>query len=103
MGESTVVPGTWENGNISTALGSFAAPQGSKHIAIRPEHASLGGSLAAKVADVVYQGSFKRVVARPASAPEISLLARLPAEAALAVGDDIMLSIDTARIITLKD
>ena len=64
MGESTVIPGDAANGMIDTALGRFPAPAGGVHVAIRPEHISLGGPIPAVVMDVVYQGSFKRVTAR---------------------------------------
>jgi spermidine/putrescine transport system ATP-binding protein len=103
MGESTIIPGTSENGMIRTALGSFATNSTARHVAIRPEHVMLGGAIAAKVTDVVYQGSFKRVTAVPAASPEINLLARLPAEAVVKPGDMVQLGFDSARIIILKD
>ena len=103
MGESTVVAGETVNGVIRTALGSFAAQVGATHIAIRPEHVRLGGPLAARVSDVVYQGSFKRVTAELSSTPEISVLARLPAESNVKAGDDVMLGVDAAHVIVLKD
>ena len=53
-----------------------------------------------EVTDVVYQGSFKRVTAR---ANGIDLLARLPAETAIAPGEQVMLGIDPAHVIVLKD
>jgi spermidine/putrescine transport system ATP-binding protein len=103
MGESTVVPGTTINGRITTALGMFAAPEGSAHVAIRPEHVKLGGPIAAKVSDVVYQGSFKRVTAVPVAAPDVTLLARLPAETAVKSGDDVTFGFDAAHVIVLRD
>ena len=101
MGESTVVAGSIDKGLIRTALGSFAAPDGATHVAIRPEHVTLGGSLAARVTDVVYQGSFKRVTADLAGEPEISLLARWPAETAVRVGDDIKMGLEASHVIIL--
>ena len=101
MGESTIVAGETTNGMIRTALGSFAAPDGATHVAIRPEHVTLGGSLAARVTDVVYQGSFKRVTADLAGEPEISLLARWPAETAVRVGDDIKMGLEASHVIIL--
>jgi spermidine/putrescine transport system ATP-binding protein len=100
MGESTIVPGTVANGMIETPLGRFAAPHDAAEVAIRPERVALGGSLAGEVTDVVYQGSFKRVTARVNG---IDLLARLPAETKLAPGDQVMLGIDPAHVIVLKD
>jgi spermidine/putrescine transport system ATP-binding protein len=103
MGESTIIPGTWGNGSIRTALGSFATDEAARHVAIRPEHVMLGGDIGAKVTDVVYQGSFKRVTATPVAAPELNLLARLPAEASVKPGDMVQLGFDPARIFILKD
>ncbi|MFM8747517.1 MAG: ABC transporter ATP-binding protein [Aestuariivirga sp.] len=100
MGESTIVPGRMANGVIDTALGRFSAPAGASHVAIRPEHVALGGALAADVVDVVYQGSFKRVTARVNG---VMLLARLPAETAIAAGDQAMLAIDARHGIALKE
>jgi len=100
MGESTIVPGTVADGMIDTPLGRFPAPAGAAHVAIRPEHVSLGGPIEAEVSDVVYQGAFKRVTAR---AHGIELLARLPAETAIAAGQRAMLGIDAAHVIVLKD
>lgn len=100
MGESTVIPGSAANGMIDTPLGRFPAPTGAAHVAIRPEHVSLGGPIPAVVSDVVYQGSFKRVTARIGG---IELLARLPAETAVAAGQQVMLGIDAAHAIVLKD
>jgi spermidine/putrescine transport system ATP-binding protein len=88
---------------IRTTLGSFVAPHGATHIAIRPEHVRLGGSIAAKVTDVVYQGSFKRVTAALSSQQEISILAKLPADALVKIGDEVDLGVDAAHVITLKD
>ena len=100
MGESTIVPGAASNGMIETALGRFPAPGGAAHVAIRPEHVSLGGTIPAEVADVVYQGSFKRVTAK---ANGVELLARFPAETPVAPGQRVMLAIDPAHTIALKD
>ena len=103
MGESTIVDGLWNNGRIETPLGPFDAPAPSRHVAIRPEHVSLGPGIAARVTDVVYQGSFKRVTASPVSAPQLALLARLPANASITCGDEVSLAIDPTHVIALKD
>ncbi|MFN4142229.1 ABC transporter ATP-binding protein [Aestuariivirga sp.] len=103
MGESTILPGTVSDGMIRTALGNFPAPQGASAVAVRPEHVRLGTEIPARVTDVVYQGSFKRVTARPDRAPDIALLARLPAETVIAAGDQVTLSLDPAHVAVLKD
>ncbi|WP_373505354.1 ABC transporter ATP-binding protein [Aestuariivirga sp.] len=103
MGESTIIAGVSANGMIGTAVGDFAAPQVTTHVAIRPEHVSIGHDIAARAVDVVYQGSFKRVTAVLQSAPDITLLARLPADATTKPGDDLRLTIDAAHVIALKD
>ncbi len=106
MGESTILPGRVEaDGRIGTALGSFDAPGvtpgGDICLAIRPEHVQLGPGIAATVKDVVYQGSFKRVTALPDAAPDLQLLARLPADAPVREGAAISLRIDPAQVIVL--
>ena len=103
MGESTIAAGETANGMIRTALGNFAAPTGATHIAIRPEHVRLGGSLAARITDVVYQGSFKRVMAELSASPGLQVLARLPADNLVKTGDDVLLGVDAAHVIVLKD
>jgi spermidine/putrescine transport system ATP-binding protein len=100
MGESTIVPGKVTNGMIETPLGRFPAPDGASHVAIRPEHVSLGGDIPAQVTEVVYQGSFRRVTAK---ANAVDLLARLPAGTSVAIRQTVMLGIDPAHVIVLKD
>ena len=63
----------------------------------------LGSGLTTTVKDVVYQGSFKRVTAIPADAPQILLLARLPANAPVQEGAIISLAIDPDQVIILRD
>ena len=103
MGESTVVPGIMADGMISSVLGTFPAADGAAYVAIRPEHVTLGGGLAARVSDVVYQGSFKRVTAILAVAPDVSLVARLPAGAVIKTGDEVCFGFDADHVITLRD
>jgi spermidine/putrescine transport system ATP-binding protein len=108
MGESTIVAGQVDaRGRIATALGVFDAPglaAGSAAcIAIRPEHVQIGPGIPSTVKDVVYQGSFKRVTAAPACAPDIRLLARLPAGAPVQEGTEILLRFDPGEIIVLSD
>ncbi|HEV8391611.1 MAG TPA: ABC transporter ATP-binding protein, partial [Dongiaceae bacterium] len=108
MGESTIVPGrVGADGRVVTALGAFPAqgltPGSAVHIAIRPEHVQVGPAIAAIVKDVVYQGSFKRVTATLANAPDVHLLARLPAGTPVQEGAGISLSFDPAEVIVLRD
>ena len=100
MGESTVLTGITANGMIDTPLGRFPAVDGASHVAIRPEHVSLGGPIHGEVTDVVYQGAFKRVTAR---ANGVDVLARLPAKTAIAAGPTVSLAIDAPHVIVLKD
>ncbi len=108
MGESTLIPArTTAPGQVETALGAFriagAAAGNPLHVAIRPEHVKLGGAVNAIVRDAVYQGSFKRIVAVPAAAPDIEVLCRLPADTAIGAGDAITLGFDPDKIVLLND
>ena len=108
MGESTIVPGHVEqSGQVRTPIGTFkaagAAPGAAVHVAIRPEHVELGPGITAIVKDVVYQGSFKRVIASPTAAPQIDLLSQLPADAPVAVGESVSLQLDSEKLTLLKD
>ena len=89
------------------ALGVFAAlglKAGSAAcVAIRPEHVQIGPGIPSTVTDVVYQGSFKRVTATPARAPDIRLLAKLPAGAAVQERTEISLRFDPGEIVVLQD
>jgi len=100
MGESTIVPGQVVNGAIETPLGRFPAPADARLVAIRPEHVSLGGDIQAQVTEAVYQGSFTRITAR---AGDIDLLVRLPAGNAVKPGQQVMLAVDPAHVIILRD
>lgn len=119
MGESTLLSGwitTVGNGTISveTRLGPLTLPAtaaagSSVSLAIRPEHLRLGGEpnrLAlgkAVVKDVVFQGSFKRVLATSSSDPDIEVIAKLAANVPVRQGDLIALCCDAADIIVLSD
>jgi len=108
MGESTIVAGEVDaEGRITTPLGVFDAPGvpagAAACIAIRPEHVHVGPAIPALVTAVVYQGSFKRVTASPIRAPEIRLLARLPAATSVQEGAEISLRFDPAEVVVLRD
>jgi spermidine/putrescine transport system ATP-binding protein len=92
---------------VKTQFGSRKIPGaeavGKVLLAIRPEHISLGGNIPAIVRDVVYQGSFKRIVALPAAQPDFEMLCKFPADTAVAVGDKVSLNIQSDRLVLLKD
>jgi spermidine/putrescine transport system ATP-binding protein len=108
MGESTIVPGHVDlNGRVRTAFGLFEVAgerQGTEvYVAIRPEHVQLGPGIEAVVKDVVYQGSFKRVIAVPREAMDVDLLAQLPADVPVTAGAAISLRVDSEKLIILKN
>jgi spermidine/putrescine transport system ATP-binding protein len=94
MGESTMLAGevmgsTDRAATVRTSLGEFSIPGHHAHaspvaLAIRPEHLCLGSGRSglplgrAKVKDVVFQGSFKRVLAVSRADPDICFVARVP-------------------------
>ncbi len=105
MGESTLIPGDVASvtGNavlVNTAFGSFpiiaeAAEGAAVTLAVRPEHMRLirdSRSVtfgAAQVTAVIFQGSFKRVLAESASRVGFFFIARIPAEHDVSVGDTV--------------
>ncbi len=108
MGESTIISGeAIGHGEVKTAFGLFKIPNapiaGKVQMAIRPEHITLGGNIAAKVRDVIYQGAFKRLIALPVALPDFQVLCKLPSETAIAVGDNVLLHIAAENLVLLKD
>ena len=111
MGESTIFSGrVTPSGGIETPFGSWPLAQGERAgtevaVALRPEHVIMGnGPLSlgrARISDVVFQGSFKRVAATPERAPHISLLARLPADAPVRPGDPAEFACDPRHVLVL--
>ena len=105
MGESTLIPGevTSVTGNailVTTAFGAFPiiaeAAEGAKvTLAVRPEHLRLirdSRSVTfgtAQVTAVIFQGSFKRVLAESTSRVGFFFIARIPAEHDVSVGDTV--------------
>ena len=103
MGESTLIPGEVSKVkgdaiSVKTAFGSFPiianAEDGAQvNLAIRPEHMLLirdSHSITfgnARVTAVVFQGSFKRVLADSTSRSGPSFIAKVPLEVEVAVGD----------------
>ncbi|TPI13211.1 ABC transporter ATP-binding protein [Mesorhizobium sp. B4-1-1] len=119
MGESTILAGTVteaRNGTVraSTAVGPISLPGASSAgatvaLAIRPEHLVLGEVKSdvalgtAKVGDVVFQGSFKRVLATSMLDPALQFIAKAPASATVQPGDTIRVSCNAQDIILLAD
>ena len=119
MGESTILAGTVtqagdRTSTVSTPAGSVFVPSvlpagSSVALAIRPEHLVLGGAAGiaslgmAKVSDVVFQGSFKRVLAVSVEDPSLQFIAKLQASATVQPGDIVPVSCDTDQIIVLTD
>ncbi|TIQ18095.1 MAG: ABC transporter ATP-binding protein [Mesorhizobium sp.] len=119
MGESTLISGTVTAAKhgaitVSTQVGALSlpgtAPAGaSVALAVRPEHLVLGatgGAVSlgtAKVSDVVFQGSFKRVLAVSEKDPALHFIARVPAAAAVQAGDFSAVSCDAGDVILLAD
>ena len=119
MGESTILPGTVTEAKnrtsaVATAVGKVSLPSAlavgsAVALAIRPEHLVLGATAGtarlgtARVSDVVFQGSFKRVLAVSVEDPSLQFIARLPATATVQPGDTVAVSCDTDEIILLTD
>ena len=119
MGESTILAGTVtkardRTSTVATPVGPVslpsALPVGSAvGLAIRPEHIVLGAASGdirlgtAEVSDVVFQGSFKRVLAVSVEDPSLRFIARLPAATTVQPGDTVAVSCNTDQIILLTD
>jgi spermidine/putrescine transport system ATP-binding protein len=119
MGESTILAGKVTEAKdttstVSTPAGPVlvpsALPAGSAvALAVRPEHLLLGGAAGtaslgmAEVTDVVFQGSFKRVLAVSVEDASLQFIAKLPASATVQPGDTVAVSCDTDQIIVLTD
>jgi spermidine/putrescine transport system ATP-binding protein len=108
MGESTIISAeVSRDGKAKTAIGIFDVSAGDRtgavHLAIRPEHVGLGGTVPAVVRDVVYQGSFKRIVALPAAQPALQVLCKLSADVKVSAGDTVALQFAPDKIVVLRD
>jgi spermidine/putrescine transport system ATP-binding protein len=107
MGESTILEATVNSsGTVVSPLGQHDVRVPSDveklFLAIRPEHVTLDGTTAAIVRDVVYQGSFKRIVAVPRHATDIEVLCRIPADRKIAAGDAVELHLPPEKLVVLK-
>ncbi|MDX8502709.1 ABC transporter ATP-binding protein [Mesorhizobium sp. VK4C] len=119
MGESTILAGKTGDSRdgcvtVTTELGPISLPGISPAgagvaLAIRPEHIVFGEAKSdvalgtAKVSDVVFQGSFKRVLAASIQDPELQFIAKAPASASVQAGDTIAVSCNAQDIILLTD
>jgi len=111
MGESTIFSGRIvARDEIETVFGRWhlttAATGGTAvSLAIRPEHVVIGTqplSLGkAAITDVVFQGSFKRVTAKPEKDAAMTLLARLPADSGVQPGDVMDFACDPRHVLVL--
>lgn len=112
MGESTIFPGrVLAAGDIETIFGTWqlavdAAPGSEIALALRPEHVVLDQKKfsplgEARVTDVVFQGSFKRVTACLEKDKTLTLLARLPADAVVQPDDQINFACDPKHVLVL--
>ncbi|ESY72559.1 ABC transporter ATP-binding protein [Mesorhizobium sp. M0051] len=119
MGESTILAGKVaeakdRTSTVATPVGPIslpgALPVGSAvGLAIRPEHLVFGvasgdvGLGTAEVSDIVFQGSFKRVLAVSVEDPSLHFIARLPPTSTVQPGDTVAISCDIGAIILLTD
>jgi spermidine/putrescine transport system ATP-binding protein len=77
-------------------------------LAIRPEHLCLGSGLSglplgsAVVKDVVFQGSFKRVLAVSRADPRVCFIARVAAGMPVASGETVEVSCRPEDVILLE-
>jgi spermidine/putrescine transport system ATP-binding protein len=111
MGESMIFSGhVAGRDRIETVFGEWHLPTpavvGTEiTLAIRPEHVVLGDhplSLGrAAIADVVFQGSFKRVSAKPERDAALTLLARLTADSVVQPGDVLDFACDPKHVLVL--
>jgi spermidine/putrescine transport system ATP-binding protein len=103
MGESTLfecVVG--DRGRVVTPLGVISSSEAEGthlHVAVRPEHVSLGKGAAARVEGVLFQGSYKRLVARLEGGKQV--LVRVPAEVRVGAGDEVKLALEPHSAILL--
>jgi spermidine/putrescine transport system ATP-binding protein len=117
MGESTLIEGTVTTSGggrawIETRLGHLDLPGdystgASVVLALRPEHLLFGSGIgrmplgAAEVIDVVFQGSFKRVLATSVIDPEVTFIVKTPANATVTPGATLPLACHAGDIIML--
>jgi spermidine/putrescine transport system ATP-binding protein len=116
MGESTMLSGkviasSDRAATVRTSLGEFRIPGqtqvSSVGLVIRPEHLRLGpgeGGLPlgdAIVSDVVFQGSFKRVLAQSLADPQVRFIARVSAGMPIASDETVEISCRAEDVVLL--
>jgi spermidine/putrescine transport system ATP-binding protein len=118
MGESTLLTGKvqdlgMDEISVATEVGPVAIsasgePGFDVTLAIRPEHITLVDvppSVAlgeAKVTDVVFQGSFKRLLAVSDKNPEVTFIVKVPSNRPVSVGDTVELFCPAADMILMS-
>jgi len=119
MGESTLIEGNVVTSGagrawIETRLGHIdmsgdLTAGTSVVLAIRPEHLLFGSGVgrlplgAAEIVDVVFQGSYKRVLATSVVDPEVTFIVKAPANAAVQPGATMAVACHPQDIILLPD
>ncbi|MBX3583080.1 MAG: ABC transporter ATP-binding protein [Rhizobiaceae bacterium] len=118
MGESTLLSGKildlgMDEIRVDTSVGQLSLagagePGFDVSLAIRPEHITLvpeGSSISlgeATITDIVFQGSFKRVLAVSMKDPSVTFIAKLRSSHGLAVGDRVELYATPADMVLLS-
>jgi spermidine/putrescine transport system ATP-binding protein len=96
MGESTILPGS----------SRIAKTFGSTDLAIRPEHIRIAkshGNLGSAIVDtIVYQGSFKRVLAKSLDDQGTLFIVRTNAETRVIPGSTVSLHVEPKNVISLQ-
>lgn len=101
MGESTILEGRLEDGALETPLGRLPVaghePGAVAAICLRPEDVRLApepGDVSlgtATIESVVFQGSFRRLVARAQAEPSLRIIVRAPRDAVSVEGQPVTL------------
>jgi spermidine/putrescine transport system ATP-binding protein len=118
MGESTLISGRildlgMDEIRVETQVGPLSLagagePGFDVSLAIRPEHITLvpeSGSVSlgeATVTDVVFQGSFKRLLAVSTRDPDVTFIAKLRSSYGVAIGDKVELYATPADMVLLS-
>lgn len=106
MGEINRLAGTGDGARVTTPLGPLplAGHAGRLAVCLRPEalrvNADAGLPLGrARLLDAAFFGTHRRAHLAPETAPDLTLIAHLPAEASLPSGETVTLSADTGAFL----
>lgn len=93
-----------QRGNRTRALAALAGHAGRLAVCLRPEalrvNADAGLPLGrARLLDAAFFGTHRRAHLAPETAPDLTLIAHLPAEASLSPGETVTLSADTGAFL----